>query len=328
MWSLQGAFDAMSQNRTGRRNRIVVSRGNSQGVGTSSPYAPFTFARYSIACERHPERNEDSISIDQHSGLAAVFDGVGGSAAGEIASQTAARAIYLGWKDTRKQMQKGPSTQSSLADCDNSNLSDLLRTLTLDADELVRTEGAKRAGTDDLATTIALAVFCRQSDQKHHTMVYAHVGDSRIYLLREQEPLKRLTSDDGLLARLVENQIVKDEDAHRIDQAMRADQLSDMEFSYFRLRGGITQALGGPLPPTVHIDQISVQPGDRILLCTDGIHDNLTDDEIEAILKTSPRTTVARVLVEQALIRSRQERSVTLRAKPDDMSAVVVVCRF
>ena len=328
MWSLQGAFDAMSQNRTGRRNRIVVSRGNSQGVGTSSPYAPFTFARYSIACERHPERNEDSISIDQHSGLAAVFDGVGGSAAGEIASQTAARAIYLGWKDTRKQMQKGPSTQSSLADCDNSNLSDLLRTLTLDADELVRTEGAKRAGTDDLATTIALAVFCRQPDQKHHTMVYAHVGDSRIYLLREQEPLKRLTSDDGLLARLVENQIVKDEDAHRIDQAMRADQLSDMEFSYFRLRGGITQALGGPLPPTVHIDQISVQPGDRILLCTDGIHDNLTDDEIEAILKTSPRTTVARVLVEQALIRSRQERSVTLRAKPDDMSAVVVVCRF
>jgi len=257
-----------------------------------------------------------------------VFDGVGGSAAGEIASQTAARAIYLGWKDTRKQMQKGPSTQGSLADCDNSNLSDLLRTLTLDADELVRTEGAKRAGTDDLATTIALAVLCRQPDQKHHTMVYAHVGDSRIYLLREQEPLKRLTSDDGLLARLVENQIVKDEDAHRIDQAMRADQLSDMEFSYFRLRGGITQALGGPLPPTVHIDQISVQPGDRILLCTDGIHDNLTDDEIEAILKTSPRTTVARVLVEQALIRSRQERSVTLRAKPDDMSAVVVVCRY
>ncbi len=328
MWSLQGAFDAMSQNRTGRRNRTVVSRGNSQGAGTSSPYAPFTFARYSIACERHPERNEDSISIDQHSGLAAVFDGVGGSAAGEIASQTAARAIYLGWKDTRKQMQKGSSTQSSFADCDNSNLSDLLRTLTLDADELVRTEGAKRAGTDDLATTIALAVFCRQPDQKHHTMIYAHVGDSRIYLLREQEPLKRLTSDDGLLARLVENQIVKDEDAHRIDQAMRADQLSDMEFSYFRLRGGITQALGGPLPPTVHIDQISVQPGDRILLCTDGIHDNLTDDEIEAILKTSPRTTVARVLVEQALIRSRQERSATLRAKPDDMSAVVVVCRF
>ncbi len=328
MWSLQGAFDAMSQNRTSRRNRTVVSRGNNQGGGTASPYAPFTFARFSIACERHPERNEDSITIDQHNGLVAVFDGVGGSAAGEIASQTAARAVYLSWKDARKQMQKGQHIQSSFADCDGSNLSDLLRTLTLDADELVRTEGAKRAGTDDLATTIALAVLCRQTDQKHHTMVFAHVGDSRIYSLREQEGLKRLTSDDGLLARLVENQIVNDEDAHRIDQAMRAEQLSDLEFSYFRLRGGITQALGGPLPPTVHIDQVSVQPGDRILLCTDGIHDNLTDDEIEAILRTSPRTTAARVLVEQALMRSRQERSVTLRAKPDDMSAIVVVCRF
>ena len=53
---------------------------------------PFTYARRTIACERHPNRNEDSILIDELTGLAAVFDGVGGSAAGEIASQTAARA--------------------------------------------------------------------------------------------------------------------------------------------------------------------------------------------------------------------------------------------
>lgn len=328
VWSLQGAFDAMSQNKTGRRNRNVVSRGSSQGGSTSSRHVPFTFAHHSVACERHPERNEDRITIDQHSGLAAVFDGVGGSAAGEIASQTAEHAIYLGWKHLLKQMQKGQHTPGSFVECDIVNLSEHLRALTLDADERVRTEGAKRAGTDDLATTIALAVLCRAPDQKHHTMVYAHVGDSRVYLLREQEPLKRLTSDDGLLARLVENQIMNGADAHRIDQAMHADQLSDLEFSYFRLRGGITQALGGPLPPTVHIDQTTIQPGDRILLCTDGIHDNLTDDEIEATLRISPRTTAARLLVEEALIRSRQERSVTLRAKPDDMSAVVVVCRF
>ncbi len=82
------------------------------------------------------------------------------------------------------------------------------------------------------------------------------------------------------------------------------------------------------MPPTVHIDQTPIQPGDRILLCTDGIHDNLTDDEIEAILRTGPRTTVARVLVEHALARSRQEREITLRAKPDDMSVVVLTRRF
>src|SRR2546421_210520 len=106
----------------------------------------------------------------------------------------------------------------------------------------------------------------------------------------ERSPLKRLlgppgrdgskfsrtiTNDDGLLAKLVENQIVTEEDAFRIDQAVHADQLSDTEYSYFRLRGGITQALGGPLPPGIHVDRTTIRPGDRILLCTDGIHDNL-----------------------------------------------------
>ncbi len=197
-----------------------------------------------------------------------------------------------------------------------------------EADERVRTEGARRAGTDDLATTVAMAAFCRQPESKNYTMIYAHVGDSRIYLLREKELLKRLTNDDGLLAKLVENQIISIEDALRIDQAMRADQLSDTEFSYFRLRGGITQALGGPLPPTVHTNQITVYPGDRILLCTDGIHDNLVDEEIEQIMRVSPRTSTARMLVEQSLRRSHQERQMTVRAKPDDMSAIVLTYHF
>jgi serine/threonine protein phosphatase PrpC len=159
-------------------------------------------------------------------------------------------------------------------------------------------------------------------------MIYAHVGDSRIYLLQSEKPLQRLTSDDGLLAKLVENQIINDKDALRIDQAMIADELSDIELSYFKLRGGITQALGGPLAPTIHIDQIPIQPGDRILLCTDGIHDNLTDREIEAILRDSPRTASARILVERSLERSHEDRSRTIRAKPDDMSAIVITCCF
>ena len=133
---------------------------------------------------------------------------------------------------------------------------------------------------------------------------------------------------DSLLAKLVENQIVNSADALRIDQAMRSNQLSDTEYSYFRLRGGITQALGGPLPPTIHIDQVSVFPGDRILLCTDGIHDNLIDEEIEEILRSEPRTSAARQLVERSIERSRQERHVTVRAKPDDMSAIVMTCRY
>jgi protein phosphatase len=86
--------------------------------------------------------------------------------------------------------------------------------------------------------------------------------------------------------------------------------------------------LGGPFPPEIHIDQTLVSIGDRILLCTDGIHDNLTDLEIEAILRKAPRNAAARLLVESALLRSREERQTNIRAKPDDMTAIVLTRRY
>ncbi len=311
----------MSQQRISRHNHINIT-------GSASEAKPFVFARHTVACERHPTRNEDSFMIEENSGLAAVFDGVGGSAAGEIASLTAAQSTRQSWKHTLLQLQKGRKVHSLLEDCGKTDLCKILEQIISEADERVRTDGARRAGTNDLATTVAMAVFCRERDTRGYTMVYAHVGDSRVYLLRNNEALKRLTNDDGLLAKLVENEVVNDTDALRIDQAMHAHQLSDIEYSYFRLRGGITQALGGPLPPAIHSDQVTVFPGDRILLCTDGIHDNLIDEEIEEILRTSTRTSAARLLVERSVQRSHQERDVTIRAKPDDMSAIVMTCRY
>ncbi len=273
-------------------------------------------------------RNEDSVLVDAMTGLFAVFDGVGGSAAAEIASQTAAHATLQGWKRILLQHQRRRKLYTLLDHCDRFDVRSLLEQLLLDVDEQVRTNGARRAGTDDLATTVSLATFCKQPGSREYTMFFAHVGDSRIYLLRGQERIQRLTNDDGLLTKLVENQIVNDEHAYRIDQATQVDQLSDMDYRYFRLRGGITHAVGGPIPPTVHTDSVTIYPGDRILLCTDGIHDNLTDDEIEETLRTNPRPAFARKLVERAQQRSHEDYTQTIRAKPDDMSAIVVTCRF
>src|SRR2546430_12384395 len=67
----------MSQQKISRHNHIAVRGGTSE-------LTAFTIARHTVACERHPDRNEDCIIADEQSGLAAVFDGVGGSAAGEI----------------------------------------------------------------------------------------------------------------------------------------------------------------------------------------------------------------------------------------------------
>lgn len=288
----------------------------------SQPQLPFQIVGYSIPCERHPLRNEDSYLLDPASGIMAVFDGVGGSAAGEIASQSAEQAVRQRWKQTWRQLNKSHHAPQILERCDNIDFCTLLEQLIDYADEQVRTDGAQQAGTTDLATTVAMAALCRQNHELH--MFYAHAGDSRVYVLPAEGSLRRLTTDDGLLGRLVENQMMSEDDAQRIDQAMHASELTDLELSYFRHRGGITQALGGPLRPTIHIDSTPIAIGDRVLLCTDGIHDNLINIEIENILRHTPRNLAARYLVEHALLRSRQERHATIRAKPDDMSAIVM----
>ena len=294
----------------------------------SDNHLPFKIVGYSLPCERHPQRNEDSFLIEDRTGLIAVYDGVGGSVAGDVASQAARRATLAGWKSALGQIYTQRNVRGFLKDCDQVDFCALLQHLIALADETIRTDGVREAGTDDLATTVAIAALCHQPGKNEFNMVYAHVGDSRVYLLKKDAPLQRMTIDDGLLGKLVENEIVNEEDARRIDQAMQAEDLSEAEISYFRMRGGITQALGGPLPPEIHIDEIPIAIGDRILLCTDGIHDNLTDLEIEKILRKAPRNAAARLLVESALLRSREERQITIRAKPDDMTAIVLTRRY
>src|SRR5215469_4049864 len=84
--------------------------------------SPFIYTGRTIANERHPERNEDSILIDMQTGLIGVFDGVGGSAAGEIASRTAAKATRQAWKRTLRQHQKRRHLRTMLEQCNHIDL--------------------------------------------------------------------------------------------------------------------------------------------------------------------------------------------------------------
>ncbi len=231
--------------------------------------SPFTFVFQSIAHEQHAEQNEDTVLLDPHHGLAAIFDGMGSRKGADAERPPQLRVRYP-------------------------------------------------------KTTGVLVVFCHHKDEDGYTMVSAHVGDSRIYLLREHASLVRLTQDDGLLTTLIQSQTISQTDALRIDQASDASQLSEAELEYFNKRYGVTQMLGDEQPPVIHVQQTPLLPGDRILLCSDGIHDNLLDQEIEALLRNGASTTVANLLVESAVQRSHQDSTTTIRAKLDDMSALVV----
>lgn len=324
---------------------------------TSDNMASFTFARATKAHEGHPERNEDMLLVDAERGLAAVFDGVGGSEGGEVASRLGARTIRGAWKRFLPQRQPEHSPELLILNNDLS-IEPILCDLVQEAQDAINAEGERRAERAKKAretltkeengnaeekaggeeheepkesypeTTVAAVLLCRQVGVDGYVLGVAHVGDSRVYLLREGQPLQRLTRDDGYFTLRIEDSTINEEDALRIDQATEAEQLNDTEREIFHKRNGITQSLGhreykkNPIP-TIHTAQTTVMPGDRILLCSDGIHDNLTDNEIEALLRQAARTTVARHLVQSAIDRSHEE---CLRAKKDDMSAIVITC--
>ena len=322
---------------------------------TARKSAPLTYAYYTEAHEQHAERNEDCILVDRQRGLAAVFDGVGGSDGGEVASRLGVHTLRRAWKRFIHERRTDSSSHMYML-TDDLNIESMLREFLQEAQEAISAEGERRVGRFKRAkkaketqedathpetkaegeekkdiypeTTVVVALLCQQAEQDVYTMGIAHVGDSRIYLLRPGQPLQRLTSDDGFFTLKIQDSTINEEDALRIDQATEADQLTEIEREIFNKRNGITQSLGHLTHKknptlTIHTAQTLVIPGDHILLCSDGIHDNLTDAEIETILRREARTTVARQLVQCAINRSHEE---CLRAKRDDMSAIVITC--
>jgi protein phosphatase len=253
---------------------------------------------------------------------------VGGQPGGAVAACIAARVIRRGWRRLLGELQ--PARPNALLEqVDHFDpLCDALIHLLEEAHEHVRAEGPLHpdAQGGHPETTVALAIFSHAPNTSGYLMTYAWVGDSRVYLHRDRgvEPCAQLTQDDGLLTMLVRERAISTHDALRIDQAIFAGLLSETERAYFEQRHGLSQALGDPIPPVVHVKQVALEAGDRVLLCTDGIHDNMTRYEIAVLLASARHTTGASQLVESAQQRARRDTDVWMRAKPDDMTAVVV----
>jgi protein phosphatase len=111
----------------------------------------------------------------------------------------------------------------------------------------------------------------------------AHVGDSRIYLFRDNE-LERMTDDHSW-----------------VEEQMRAGLLSPLEARQHPWRNVVTRALSGGEDPEVDVKEVQLQPGDRLLLCSDGLSSVVPDDRIEEILRAQPVPTEAcQALVDEA----------------------------
>ena len=129
---------------------------------------------------------------------------------------------------------------------------------------------------------------------RHDTLHVAHVGDSRAYLCREGQ-ISQLTRDHSMVQELVE-----------------AGRLTSEEAENYPHKNLITKALG--VEPGVQADYSSMpaQPGDVILMCSDGLSGVVPDSQLLAIIQHNPFFTVPRRLVEQALQAGGQDNITAL----------------
>jgi len=199
--------------------------------------------------------NEDSIAADSDLGLLVLADGMGGYKAGEVASTIATGLVM----DYIKRMlnEKGASTiRSARLSAESMAVKSVVEKTNLAIYKTAQTD-SKYTG---MGTTIVLILF-------HHGLAtVAHVGDSRLYRLR-QGNLELLTHDHSLLQEQVEMGLISSEDA----------KLSHN-------RNLVSRALGVEAQIKVDVSEHNVQPNDIYLLCSDGLNDMVDDTDIELAL--------------------------------------------
>lgn len=201
---------------------------------------------------RRRDGNEDEFILEPELGLFAVADGMGGHAAGEIASGLAvdalAEAIHpSNWEPAGVRADEAAERlQAAIRDA-NQRI----------CDSIVAHDDRRGMGTTVVAMVAA-----------GDAAVIGHVGDSRAYRLRDGT-LARLTSDHSWVNEQVKLGLLSDEIAQR-----------------HPMRNIVTRALGSRQEVQVDVVTEGMRSGDVYLLCSDGLNTMLTDEEIERLLRT------------------------------------------
>ena len=203
-------------------------------------------------------RNEDAFLDDRASRVFVVADGLGGHPAGHVASQLTVEHVA-------ERLRAGDG---------DGDLMGFFRDVLDEANQKVVSEAQAHPDKQGMGTTAVIAHL----SEDERMLTVAHVGDSRAYLLRDQE-LRRITHDhvmDGIFGRT------------------------------------LTQAIGSSNGVDPEAAEIPLEAGDRILLCTDGLTDMLDDDDIAEVLSTDcGPDECCDVLVDEALERGGHD-NVTL----------------
>ena len=190
--------------------------------------------------------NQDAFiagDISSDFSFAIVCDGMGGANAGNIASEVAVKTVseYL-YNSYRENMT-------------TNDIENVIKNAISSANLLIHNRSLVDEDHKGMGTTIVAAVI------KEHIAVIAHVGDSRIYLLNEE--FTQLTRDHSIVQTLIETGKISADDAKKHPR-----------------KNVITRALGVESEVVVDFSTVILNSNDTLLLCTDGLTNFVTDDEI------------------------------------------------
>ncbi len=225
---------------------------------------------------RRRKNNEDAFLVDDELGLWVVADGMGGQAAGEVASQQAVETVHgmvrQGLASTR------PAAGTGLEEPRNINPERVLESAVQGATYMVFGLAEMDRTKSGMGTTVSAML------QVGDDVVLAQVGDSRIYRIRDGEAMQ-LTEDHTLVNWQIRQGIITPEEAKTSKQ-----------------RNVITRAVGNRDYVQVDILRTDIQAGDLFVLCSDGLHGYVKRRELPALVEPRGKEAV------EALIALANER--------------------
>lgn len=208
---------------------------------------------------RQRQHNEDAFLVEDNARLFLVADGMGGHAAGEIASRIAVDSINEFIVQTKEDDGTWPHAYDEHYKRSTNRLMAAVRMANARVLEAMRKDTRLRG----MGTTV---VACLADN---NTVSVAHVGDSRAYLIRDGQ-LSRITNDHSW-----------------VFEQVQAGMLTESEAEKHPLRNVITRALGGALQVSPDASEIEARPGDLFLLCSDGLTGMVPESEILRVVSTN-----------------------------------------
>jgi PPM family protein phosphatase len=240
----------------------------------------------------HREQNEDIVASNLSIGLLLLADGMGGYRAGEVASEIAALTITADM--TERMMQKRGVLEMGFW-----TARDMLASAVAHANKAIYEISQNEPTCEGMGTTLVACVFT------DNQVVVGHIGDSRLYLLRERQ-LTQITQDHSLLQAQLDAGLISAEEA---------------KVSVHK--NLVTRALGVDPEVELEIQEIEVNLGDVFLLCSDGLTDSIEDSEIKTLLSEAhqnPEHAAAKLIKAANVAGGKDNISVIIAVVMDDFA--------